>query len=215
MNTIPSELVAFPARADRSAYIARRFAPYWGRSLLDVGCDRAVLKTLLPTIAYTGIDIGGTPDLTINLEKIERLPFGDDAFDNVVCSDVLEHIDNLHHTFDELVRVCRRHLIISLPNNWANARQPIARGLGTFSFYGLPVDPPPDRHKWFFNLSEAAHFLQERAKRRSLKVRECFANEKPRALVSRAARHLLYPASERYLNRYAHTVWVVLEKNPS
>jgi len=129
-----------------------------------------------------------------------------------VCSDVLEHIDNLHAMFGELVRVCRRQLIISLPNNWANARKPIERGLGTFSFYGLPVDPPPDRHKWFFNLSEAAHFLTEQAKRRGLTVRECFANEKPRVGLARMARHLLYPAHERYLNRYAHTVWVVLEK---
>ena len=62
------------------------------------------------------------------------------------------------------------------------------------------------------NRSEAAYFLSEQAQRRGLTVRECFANEKPRAGIARLVRHLLYPSHERYLNRYAHTVWVVLEK---
>ncbi len=63
-----------------------------------------------------------------------------------------------------------------------------------------------------FNLSEASLFLTEKAKRRGLTVRECFANEKPRVGITRLVCPLLYPAHERYLNRYAHTVWVVREK---
>ena len=63
---------------------------------LDVGCDEALLKTLLaPDIKYTGIDVAGKPDIVLNLEKIERLPFDDSTFDCVICSDVLEHLDKL------------------------------------------------------------------------------------------------------------------------
>ena len=78
----------------------------------------------------------------------------------------------------------------------------------------LPVDPRLTTQV-VFNLSEASHFLTEKAKRRGLTVRECFANEKSRVSIARQVRHLLYPAHERYLNRYAHTVWMVLEKPPS
>jgi 2-polyprenyl-3-methyl-5-hydroxy-6-metoxy-1,4-benzoquinol methylase len=206
------EFVTFPARADRSAYIAKRFAPYLTGKVLDVGCDMAVLKGLLPGASYTGIDIGGKPDIQLNLEQVERLPFGDGEFDGVVCSDVLEHLDNLHHVFSELLRVCRGHLVISLPNNWANARLPLARGRGSFGFYGLPPDKPRDRHKWFFSLAEATAFMRTQAERHSLVLHECFANEKPRPALVRWWRRLRYPRQESYLNRYSHTMWAVLKK---
>lgn len=48
--------------------------------MLDVGCDEAHLKSLVPGIRYTGIDVGGKPDLVVDLESAERLPFGDRAF---------------------------------------------------------------------------------------------------------------------------------------
>lgn len=206
------EYASFPARADRSAYIAHRFSRFLSTSVLDVGCDMAVLKGLLPTVAYTGIDIGGKPDLQLNLERIERLPFADGAFHSTVCSDVLEHLDNLHHTFNELVRVTAKHVIISLPNNWANARKPIGRGRGSFGFYGLPIEPPKDRHKWFFSLSEADAFMKGQARKHGLTVSACFACEKPRLTVVRWARRLRYPRQECYLNRYSHTLWAVLTK---
>ncbi|MCC7059294.1 MAG: methyltransferase domain-containing protein [Burkholderiaceae bacterium] len=141
------DYVQFERRAARSAYIASRFGRFLAPTLLDVGCDEAVLRTLLPQVEYTGIDIGGTPDLRLDLEQIERLPFVDGEFAATVCSDVLEHLDNLHSIFGELVRVSREHIVISLPNNWTNARRPIERGRGVIAHYGLPPTPPADRHK--------------------------------------------------------------------
>lgn len=208
-----TDYVHFPERAARSKYIAVTFRHYIGDSLLDVGCDRAVLRTLLDDdVRYTGVDIGGNPDYRIDLERVERLPFSDQAFDTTVCSDVLEHLDNLHHVFSELVRVTRRHLIVSLPNNWANARRPIERGRGSIAHYGLPVTRPTDRHKWFFNFSEAADFLCAQAERFALTPTEFISNEKPRWPVVRALRHLRYLSSLRYRNRYAHTVWAILTR---
>ncbi|MFH1144533.1 MAG: methyltransferase domain-containing protein [Candidatus Eisenbacteria bacterium] len=63
------------------------------------------LRDILGVASYVGVDIAGRPDIELNLEKAERLPFDDDAFDTVLCADVLEHLDNLHAIFDELVRV--------------------------------------------------------------------------------------------------------------
>ena len=68
----------------------------------------AALRDLLPRVRYTGIDLGGTPDITIDLERADRLPFDAAAFRCVVCSDVLEHLDNLHAVFGELLRVAGR-----------------------------------------------------------------------------------------------------------
>ncbi len=167
---------------------------------------------MIDGMEYTGIDVGGHPDLAVDLEATERLPFEDNAFDCLICSDVLEHLDSLHRTFGELVRVCRGSIIISLPNNWVNARQPIERGHGAFSHYGLPADRPADRHKWFFSLADAQAFYHAQTERYPIRIDECFAMEKPRPALVRAARRLRYPNRLHYLNRYAHTLWVRYEK---
>jgi SAM-dependent methyltransferase len=206
------EYVAMARRDQRADFIARRFARYLKGKVLDVGCDKARLKQLVSGIDYLGVDVSGTPDLKVNLEK-ERLPFEDDSFDCVVCSDVLEHLDNLHATFAELARVARGHIILSLPNNWANARKPIQRGHGSFSHYGLPPDPPVDRHKWFFSLSDARKFLEVQAVRCGLSLTEMFAVEKPRLSAVRWLRRIGHPAQMAYLNRYSHSLWAVCSKS--
>ncbi len=203
----------FPERSLRSRYIARRFQQYIQGKVLDVGCDKAVLKSLVPGIDYLGVDVEGTPDLILNLEEIDELPFTTSQFDCVVCADVLEHLDNLHFVFGELVRVCGGHLILSLPNNWANARRAIERGYGTIGHYGLQIQKPVDRHKWFFNLQEASQFMEGQPQKFPVKVVECFAMERPRPTLVRWMRHALVAGNRmRYLNRFAHTMWTVLKK---
>lgn len=202
----------FTERAVRARFIVQRFAPYLKGRVLDVGCDKAILKAMLADVDYVGIDVGGTPDLVVDLERVEQLPFESGAFDVVVCADVLEHLTTLHHVFDDLLRVARSTVIVSLPNNWANARRPIQRGKGHIGHYGLPVDPPIDRHKWFFSLEEAQAFLSGRAARNGAQVRNWLAVEKPRLLVQRWIRRLAYPSELPYLNRYAHTLFAVLQK---
>jgi hypothetical protein len=209
----PVDLVRFQRREERSLYIVRHFAPYLTESLLDVGCDQAVLKRLLPEVRYTGIDAGGTPDLTINLDQVDRLPFDDGAFHCVVCADVLEHLESLHAVFGELLRVSAQYVVISLPNCWVAARVPIARGHGEFAHYCLPLDPPPDRHRWFFNLEQARAFVHGQAQRRGdIRVVAERVTEKPKFPLLRLARRIRYPRRMDYLNRYAHTYWCVLEK---
>jgi len=182
-------------------------------SVLDVGCDKALLKDLIGDAEYTGVDIGGTPDITIDLDNGERLPFDDNSFHCVTCSDVLEHLDNLHMMADELVRVTKKYTIISLPNCWGAARIPIERGKGNFLHYGLPDEKPVDRHKWFFSVTEASSFMENFANKHSLTILDMHVTDKPRPGIVRFLRRLRYPSQARYLNRYAHTVWAVFEKN--
>jgi SAM-dependent methyltransferase len=206
-----SELATFSERRSRSQYVARRFAPYLADSVLDVGCYEAPLRELLAGTRYVGVDFAGKPDITLNLDTREPLPFGDASFRCVICIEVLEHLENLHHVFGELVRVSSGHVIVSLPNCWRDARRPIERGRGHFAHYGLPQDPPPDRHRWFFSYTEACDFLRGRAALHGLEVVELFGTEMHRGAVVRAARRVLYPGP-RYFNRYVQTAWAVLRK---
>lgn len=207
------DYVNFYHTEKRAEYIYNKFQNYFGQKILDVGCNQAILKTLINFIEYVGIDISGKPDICLDLEEIDSLPFEDSTFDCVICSDVLEHVDNLHLVFSELIRVSRKYVIISWPNNWVNARVPIERGHGSFKYYGLPVEKPQDRHKWFFCYSDAKHFTQGQiGKNNSLQLVEERVTEKPKFPLFRFLRHLRYPKHENYLNRYAHTYWVVLQK---
>lgn len=205
------EHIAFPTRQARSEYVAHRFGEYFQGSLLDVGCFEAPLREMLSKTEYTGVDIAGSPDIELNLEDCQRLPFDDGSHDTVICIDVLEHLDNLHSIFEELIRVSRRNIIVSLPNSWRDARRPIERGNGDFLHYGLPHEIPLDRHKWFFNFTQARDFLQSRATALNLGIVELFGTEKPKSPAARAIRRLRYPG-DKYLNRYVQTIWAVFAK---
>jgi hypothetical protein len=208
---LPTVFVSFPTRESRSRFVGARFAPYLTGPVLDVGCFEAPLRSIVGPARYTGIDVAGTPDIKVDLERVDRLPFDDNAFTCVLCIEVLEHLDNLHAIFDELVRVSSRHVIVSLPNCWCDARQPLGRGRGHFGHYGLPLQKPLDRHKWFFSLGEAREFVEGKARQLGLRCQELFVTEKPRPGVVRLLRKLRYPG-ERYRNRYSQTLWAVLEK---
>jgi hypothetical protein len=153
------------------ATVLREFLP---GNVLDVGSGRSSegLKASLGN-AYHALDLASsyqfrrpaantTPDAVVDLERGE-LPFDDKAFDTVICTDVLEHIDNIYRVHDELFRVARRYVIISLPNNWPNLFGSflIGRNITHRAGYGLTPQPKPhgQRHKYFFNFEEACEFL--------------------------------------------------------
>jgi SAM-dependent methyltransferase len=210
---LPTVYINFPSRENRSRFVATRFKEYLEKSVLDVGCFEAPLRNLLPNISYTGIDIAGQPDLTINLEEVDSLPFDDKTFQSVLCIDVLEHLDNFHAIFAELIRISNKFIIVSLPNCWCDARLPVERGKGKFSHYGLPLYKPKDRHKWFFNLTDARQFIEFKAKEFHLNIEDMLIAEKPRNKILRFLRKIHYPG-DRYHNRFSRTLWVVLKKLP-
>lgn len=210
-NGLATEFATFRERRERSAYVARRFAEYLREAVLDVGCYGAPLRDLIGAERYVGVDIAGAPDLVIDLDTPHPLPFGDSAFPSVICIEVLEHLDHLHHVFDELVRVASRYVIVSLPNCWRDARRPIERGKGAFAHYGLPAERPVDRHKWFFGYVEGRDFLLSAAARHGLEMVELFGTEQHRNALVRAWRRARYPGL-RYHNRYVQTLWAVMRK---
>ncbi len=208
---IEREFVQFATRQDRPRFMSQRFSAVLEGRILDVGCDRAVLREFVGAELYTGIDRSEEADIRHDLQSGGPLPFADSSFDTVVCTDVLEHLDNLHDVFKEIVRVGKKNLVISLPNNWNAARRRLERGFGSFKHYGLPLDPPADRHRWFFSYEEARDFFLGQAERCDLKVKELVVLEKPRLLPVCLWRRLKHRQLDRYLNRYTHTLVCVYE----
>ena len=93
----------------------------------------------------------------------------------------------------------------------------IQSGRGKIAHYGLPVEPQPDRHRWFFSTEEAAAFFRGQERRRAglLTIVEMDAILKPRWFPVRALRRMLHPVRSAYLNRYAHTIACVFAKQPA
>jgi hypothetical protein len=132
--------------------------------VLDVGCRDQPLRQALEghSARYVGLDIHPPADIIADLD--ERIPMADDGADVVVALDVLEHTNAIHHAFDELCRVARRHVVIALPNQFEiQDRWATIRGRNRSGKYGLPLDPPNDRHRWLFPFEEARIFCRHRA----------------------------------------------------
>jgi hypothetical protein len=210
-------------RETKADYIWRKYRPILeGRKILDVGADERQLKRHLSEgTDYWGIGRGGQPDQEIDLDR-ESLPFPDRSFDTVLCCDVLEHLERIHGVFDELCRVARQHVIISLPNPLADLFHALCHGSyrpgRLMKFYGLPVEAPEDRHRWFFNAGEAEEFVRERAARGGMRILQMDhlwvgrEGRGPRGLLRTLARRILFRGDCAVRNLYSGTLWVVLER---
>lgn len=206
-------------RQEKSQYVYEKYQPLLQDSILDVGADQCFLKDFLkPGQQYTGIGIGGAPDIEFNLES-GPLPFESDSFDTVMCLDVLEHLENIHAAFDELCRVSRKHVIIALPNPWYQVWNAIHGRIYTpeqpMVHYGLPLERQEDRHKWFFNHEEAVNFVRYRAAKNKMTVIQLDwqGGQEEKKWKKRLFRRLLLGKRHNPLNLFASTLWVVLQKN--
>lgn len=99
------------------------------QSILDVGCGEGfTLENLrknkigkeLAGIDFSkhAIEIGNKmhPSLSLKYGTIYHLPFKDNSFDLVICSEVLEHLEHPEKALLELERVTRKNCIISVPH---------------------------------------------------------------------------------------------------
>jgi SAM-dependent methyltransferase len=111
---------------DRVAELSARVAP---TTVLDAGCGEGFVHGHLAArlgggVAFTGLDVtaaalresrsrgSGAPLLQ---GSVTALPLAGASFDLVVCTEVLEHLDRPAQALDELCRVSRRFLLLSVP----------------------------------------------------------------------------------------------------
>lgn len=98
----------------------------WATSFLDVGCRVGYaldeMQQLFPEAKVTGVDLvpkfvslseGYCED--VHIADACALPFEDESYDWVFCSQVLEHTTDVPKAISELCRVSRYGLYISIP----------------------------------------------------------------------------------------------------
>jgi len=80
---------------------------------LDVGCGDRPYEYLFGQGKYIGIDVGVSGRST-KLKKPElfydgkNIPYSDNQFDLVLCTQVLEHVSDPFSLIKEMVRVCKQ-----------------------------------------------------------------------------------------------------------
>lgn len=120
------------------------------RTVLDAGCGEGYatdfMARRLPEVTFTGVDLSADAvafasqnfgrSATYRQGSLYALPFEDGAFDAVVCSEVLEHLDKPDEALAELARVARHHVLLTVP------REPIFKWLNDIGrALGMSPDP--------------------------------------------------------------------------
>lgn len=153
---------------DCAALVESKFSGY---ELLDVGCRTKDLKPLIPgCLRYQGLDmIDADEVIGCNLE--EGIPFPDKSFDIAVALDVIEHLDKAHFVVNEMLRVSRKGIIVSLPNMYYwSFRINFLLGRGISGKYTFPPNPPSDRHRWLLSYKESVIFMRSLAGRDDIEI---------------------------------------------
>jgi len=110
-------------------------------SILDVGAGegfmlerlrKAKVSDKLEGIEYMddAIELGKkmNPQVIIKKGNIYELPYKANSFELVICTEVLEHLENPEKALLELKRVSSKYLILSVPNEPLFTVQRILRG---------------------------------------------------------------------------------------
>ncbi|PSQ99519.1 MAG: class I SAM-dependent methyltransferase [Bacteroidetes bacterium QS_9_68_14] len=137
------------------------------RSVLDAGCGEGFVTRFLreqnADWDLTGVDMreaairyarrhAGPAGARYEEGDLYDLPFAADAFDTVVCSEVLEHLDRPDEALAELRRVARRAVVVSVP------REPYFRWLNDLG-RALGLSPDPG-HVNFWNERSFRRFVR-------------------------------------------------------
>ena len=103
--------------------------PLKAETILDAGCGEGfTMDKLLKSgvgkkiegIEYSkdAISFGRKlfPKLTFREGSVYELPYKNNSFDLVICTEVLEHLEEPAKALTEMLRVSKKYLIISVPN---------------------------------------------------------------------------------------------------
>lgn len=120
--------------------------------ILDAGCGEGFITNLLCQ-SFSSIDVTGLEytEEALRIARpmnsrasflqgdICRMPFVDSSFDIVVCTEVLEHLDDPIRALNELLRVAKYTVIITVPlEPWFRIGNMLV--LKNVSRFGNPID---------------------------------------------------------------------------
>jgi SAM-dependent methyltransferase len=117
----------------------------------ELGCGEGFFLNFLsekfPRIALAGSDISPEaieyaksllPSADLAVESIYELPDADSSHDLIIASEVLEHLEEPEKALKELVRISRRYLLLTVPNEPAFQLTNFIRGKYLRSFGNHP-----------------------------------------------------------------------------
>lgn len=136
-NPLPTNFIKHTSKNPIQKFLIKNFyyslislaKPLKAESILDAGCGEGFTMNKLRENGI-GIKIEGIeyskeaiafgkklfPDLIIKQGSVYELPYKDNSFDLIICTEVLEHLENPSKALREMLRVAKKYLIISVPN---------------------------------------------------------------------------------------------------
>ncbi len=210
----------YKSREERNKFCANFIKDELGNisTILNIGSGgENFLKNALPEKKIFDIDIIGKADLLVDLDKIDRFNFSNNSFDLVIALDLLEHIENFHLIFDEMLRCSSKTVLISLPNpysttliNFLKNKKLNDNNSGVYEkFYGLPFNRPIDRHRWYFCIDDFVEFINKKKMIFNWNNHMFFSSHR----WSFKKTFLRFLLGKRIYNNYLiPNIWVLIEK---
>lgn len=102
----------------------KKVLPAYSGKILDIGCGQSPYKFLLnkEQTHYYGIDIIEASEFGYDNKDItsfdgKNIPFDDSIFDGVICTEVLEHVQDFQYLVDEIYRTAKKDakIIVTVP----------------------------------------------------------------------------------------------------
>lgn len=114
----------------------KKYSPFLKGDILDIGCGSKPYKKFVKYARYIGID--READLRPDAQaKSEELPFKKNYFDAVICTEVLEHLQEPGKCMFEIYRVLKTGgcAYITVPQSWGLHYEP--HDYWRFTKYGM------------------------------------------------------------------------------
>jgi SAM-dependent methyltransferase len=106
-------------------------APFLSGKMMDFGCGRKPYENFFEVTEYIGVDIEQSGHSHINSQidvyyDGNTIPFPENTFDSVFCSEVLEHVFNPDKVLKELLRVMKpgAKMLLTAPFCWNEHEMP-------------------------------------------------------------------------------------------
>jgi hypothetical protein len=206
-----------------------RFASEWissqilpqGGDILNIGGGgkRHLQSKLGDSYQVFEVDLQGDCDLLFDLDS-GSLPLEGKTFNLSCAFDVLEHLENFHSVLDDIFRVSKNGVLLSLPvatgqalwsnfiflSNRLDSHQSGVRN----KFYGLPLSSPKDRHRWWLSFADIVRYFTYFEEANSATVRFAIPFRSTKGFKKSLIKLLI--GRERLYELFVPYVWIHIDK---